>query len=314
QNFRFGLIGSSDNHRGQAGTGYKQRQRKFFTEAFGPPSARMARRAGGDGREPLPYSVPADTDNVNLVNLRNMERQNSFWLTGGLAAVHANGRDREAIWAGFKRKEVYGTSGDRILLWFDLLTAEGRAPMGSELRLAENPRFRVAAVGAFRQLPGCPEHARSGLGAQRLQQLCGGECYHPGDERLLIDRIEVVRIRPQVTADEAVGGLIEDPWRVFECGDDPAGCEITFEDEDFLAAGRESVYYVRAIQEPTQMINAANLRCEYDENGSCIAVNPCYGDYRTPADEDCLAPARQRAWSSPIYVGQGKRDTSEERP
>jgi hypothetical protein len=97
--------------------------------------------------------------------------------------------------------------------------------------------------------------------------------------------------------------LIEDPWRSFNCVPDQAGCRVEFEDPDFVSGERESIYYVRAIQESTQMINADNVRCEYDENGQCIAVNPCYGDYRTPADEDCLAPANQRAWSSPIFVG-----------
>lgn len=318
-NFRFGLIGSSDDHRGQAGTGYKEVKRKAFTDSIGSDNPRMAARAGGDSREPTPYSVSADTGGVSLVNLRNMERQNSFWLTGGLVAVHSEGRDREAIWGGLKRREVYGTSGDRILLWFDLLTAEGVAPMGSELALGETPRFRVGAVGAFRQLPGCPDHAREGLGPERLEQLCRGECYNPSDERLLIDRIEVVRIRPQAHAGEPVGGLIEDPWRVFECDGEPAGCTAEFEDPDFLAGGRETVYYVRAVQEETEMINAANLRCEYDETGECIAVNPCYGDYRTPADEDCRAPAEQRAWSSPIFVAHGGRpgtvaNDSEEQP
>ena len=119
----------------------------------------------------------------------------------------------------------------------------------------------------------------------------------------MIERIEVVRIRPQISPDEDVADLIEDPWRTFDCPADQAGCRVEFEDPDFVSGARESIYYVRAIQQETRMINANNVRCEYDETGQCIAVNPCYGDYRTPSDEDCLAPANQRAWSSPIYVG-----------
>ena len=153
--FRFGMIGSSDNHRGQAGTGYKQMNRKKMTEAFGSENPRMARRAGGDSREPLPESVSLnEAEDVGLVNLRNMERQNSFWLTGGLVAVHSAGRNREAIWDGLKSRQVYATSGDRILLFFDLLDEGNKIPMGSETSSSAAPRFAVGAVGAFKQLPG----------------------------------------------------------------------------------------------------------------------------------------------------------------
>ena len=301
-NFRFGFIGSSDNHRAMAGTGYKQIQRKRTTEAFGAPSKRFDNATQGDQLGPMPYSIPLDIDGVGLINLRNMERQNSFWLSGGLVAVHSEGRSREAIWDGLKRKQVYGTSGDRILLWFDLLQGKHPIPMGSETESATNPRFRVNAVGAFKQDPGCPAHALNGLGEKRLQWLCGGECYNPSDERHAIDRIEVIRIRPQATSNEPLDQLIEDPWRTFDCSGDPMGCSIEFEDEGFVEGEREAIYYARAIQQATPMINANNLRCEYSEEGECIAVNPCYGDYRTPASEDCLAPAEQRAWSSPIFI------------
>lgn len=314
--FRFGLIGSSDNHRGQGGTGYKEINRKHVTEAFGSNNPRMADRVAGDSSDPIPQSVSLkDGKDVGLVNLRNMERQNSFWLTGGLVAVHSEGRNREAIWDGLKNKQVYATSGDRILLSFEILTGETKIPMGAEINTATVPRFQASAVGAFKQLPGCPDYARQGLGSERLELLCGGECYNPGDERLLIERIEVVRIRPQIFPEEPVDDLIDDPWRSFDCSPDQSGCKVEFEDSEFISGERESIYYIRAIQELTEMVNADNVRCEYDESGNCIEVNPCYGDYRTDAQDDCLAPANQRAWSSPIFVGfkkSSQRNVNEE--
>lgn len=301
-NFRFGFIGASDNHRSQPGTGYKETGRKFSTEAFGPATERLSKRSGRDMRDPVAFSEPLSTAGHNLSSLRNMERQNSFWLTGGLVATHSGARDRKSIWDSLKRREVYATSGDRILLWFDLLDADRAIPMGSEVKSADNPVLRVNAVGAFKQKPGCPDYAARGLGAERLQTLCGGECYNPGDERYRIDRIEIVRITPQINEGEAVGELIQDPWKTFSCDSGPEGCQFEVTDEEFVAGGREAIYYARAIQEQTMMINADNVRCSYDESGQCVEVNPCYGDYRTDAGDDCLAPAQQRAWSSPIFV------------
>jgi hypothetical protein len=177
--------------------------------------------------------------------------------------------------------------------------------MGSAVPLSEAPRFRVRAAGAFKQKPGCPEHSYAAVPYERLEYLCRGECYNPTDERRKITRIEVVRVRPQIRAGEPVGPLIEDPWRRFECPGDPAGCEVEFEDPDFVSGGRDATYYVRAIQEPTPAVNAGGLRCEYDANGDCVRTEPCYGDYRTSFDDACLTDNQERAWSSPIYVRKG---------
>jgi len=233
------------------------------------------------------------------------ERVASYLYTGGLVAVHSAGRSREAIWSALKRNEIYGTSGDRILLWFDLLNAPGdlsRRAMGSQVKMQEPPRFEVRALGSFKQKPGCPADILASVPRSTIDRLCLGECYNPSDERRRITRIEVVRIHPQSRPNEPIDGLIEDPWRVIPCTGGAEGCVVTFEDRDFASAERDSLYYVRAIQEPTEAINGANMRCERDASGECTSVKPCYGDYRTPADDDCLAKTEERAWSSPIYV------------
>ena len=305
--FRFGFIASSDNHTARPGTGYKEYGRRFDTEAAGPKDATWAERMFPVSK-PQDESVPFDADDstINAFQQVDLERQASFFMTGGLAAVHSSGRGRDALWDALKRREVYGTSGERILLWFDLLNGpNGELPMGAETTLREAPRFRVRAVGSFKQLPGCPEHSTTALSPQRLEHLCRGECYNPSDERHAIRRIEVVRIRPQRSPGEPVGELIEDPWRRFDCPVSSAGCEVQFDDPDFTVADRDVVYYVRAIQEPTPAVNAGALRCEYDAAGTCVRVNPCFGDYRTPYEDDCLTLNEERAWSSPIYVNQG---------
>ena len=62
------------------------------------------------------------------------------------------------------------------------------------------------------------------------------------------------------------------------------------------------------------MVNAGTLRCEYDAQGNCIKTRPCFSDYRTPPDDDCLAAAEERAWSSPIFVDYGGQGNAQQLP
>lgn len=308
--FRFGFMASSDNHTARPGTGYKQYARREMTEGSGVIDEVWRERLGGPFEAPVAKAQPVVLDSSLAGGPRfvETERQASFFMTGGLVAVHSDGRDRDAIWDAMQRREVYGTSGERMLLWFELLNPPGvetpgvTLPMGSEVAMDAPPHFQVRAVGSLEQAPGCPDYSVNALAPERLERLCRGECYNPTERRKIIDRIEIVRIRPQRHPGEPVENLIEDPWRVFPCRKDPAGCTYAFEDPDFVRDGRDAVYYARAIQQPRDVVNAGGLRCRTDGRGQCVSVNPCYGDYRTKFDDDCLTPSDERAWSSPIFV------------
>jgi hypothetical protein len=222
------------------------------------------------------------------------ERVSSFVYPGGILAVHAQGRGKDKIWTALKNKNVYGTSGPRILLWFNLLNSpEGQIPMGSEVTMSQNPKFVVKAAGSFKQNPGCSNESVDSLSSERLKYLCAGECYNPTNQREIIERIEVIKITPQIYAGEEVTALIQDPWMIIPC-QGSGECSVEFEDKNF---SRDSIYYVRAIQKSTPAINGAALS---NRDGFEL----CKGSFRTNLSDNCLSMTNERAWSSPIYVNK----------
>ena len=310
--FDFGFIGSSDIHSARPGTGYKEFARGEMSDGRGRDPDMPPGNAGGglfgsgnDADEPVAESVPFTGPFNNPLALFEMERGSSYMASGGLVAVHSEGRSREQIWDALQRKEVYATSGRRTLLWFDMIDDGGRTtPMGATVQRSATPRFRVRAAGSFEQKPGCPPDAIASLGPDRIADLCVGECYHPGDTRRHIDRIEIVRIRPQERADEPLDDLVEDPWKVLPCPPEGPGCSVEFSDPEFPGQARDTVYYARAIEAPAPLIHGSNpLGCSWDAEGNCVKISPCGAN--TVRDNDCLSEGEPRAWSSPIYVNYG---------
>ena len=303
--FQWGFIGSSDNHRARPGTGYKPVDRRSNTEAGGPISEAWRNRLlpATSKAEPVSRRISRE-ELVTLAGfqLTEFERQSSFFMAGGLAAVHVTERSRDAVWDAMQRREVYATSGPRILLWFNAVDEQGnKVAMGSRLETDKPVAFEVKAVGAFKQKPGCPDFTKAGLDEGRIKDICSGECYNPSDERRLITRIEVVKIRPQSSKGEDLSQLIEDRYLVHTCKPNADGCTFSFMDPDFAKGKRDTIYYVKAIQEAEPAINAQPVKCERDGNGKCIKATLCYGDYRS-GEDGCTAPAEHRAWSSPIYL------------
>ena len=303
--FRFGMIGSTDNHNAMPGEGYKEVARWNSILLLRMPNADARRMFLPPPAERVPQSRPVTPALYSSSWATwDVERTNTMSITGGLVAVHAAGRSRDAIWEALRNRDVYATSGERILLWMNLTNAPGASrPMGSIVKMRSNPQFEVKAVGAFIQNPGCPQFQQHLLGAQRLESLCHNECFNPSNKRRHITRIEVIRIHPQHSPAEAVGPLIEDPWKSLPCTPSESGCSVHFSDADFVKNGRDALYYVRAIQEPSPAVNGGQLRCRFDASGHCVQVNICSGaPTRTRPDDDCLAAIEERAWSSPIFV------------
>jgi len=289
QRYNFGFIASTDDHTARPGTGYKQYERRKMTFAMGPKSKMWEYK--NDAIDPnfpeLPSIEPGESNPAS-------ERVSSFVYPGGILAVHSQGRSKDQIWLALKNKNVYGTSGPRILLWFNLINSpSGNAPMGSEITMSQNPRFEVRAAGSFKQKEGCPSESIDALSSERLNYLCAGECYNPSNERNVIERIEIIKITPQEYSGEAISPLIQDAWKTLSCFG-KSECVVEFEDENY---SRDSVYYVRAIQQATLAINGGAMSKERD-------FKLCKGSFRTNLSDDCLALDNERAWSSPIYLNK----------
>jgi hypothetical protein len=76
---------------------------------------------------------------------------------------------------------------------------------------------------------------------------------------------------------------------------------VRFSDPEFPRSGRDALYYVRALEEPSAAINGRPLHTRFDREGNPVSISLCGSPEAGP---DCLGEVRERAWSSPIFVDQ----------
>ncbi len=146
--FHFGFIASSDNHSARPGTGYKEYDRIPNTEARGARDETWYDRLNaGIPHEPTAESVPFDAEQLDAPELPGARlRAPGLVLPDRRPRRRARDRPQPRGDLGFaERREVYGTSGDRILLWFDLLNAPTGQRGADGRQRRRSPRRRASA-------------------------------------------------------------------------------------------------------------------------------------------------------------------------
>jgi hypothetical protein len=275
--FRFGFVGSTDNHDGAAG------------------SVAESGWAGFQG----------NNDSSPARQIADQMRANP----GGLAVAWAEENSRDAIFAALRRRETYATSGTRPVVRFfggelDGVTCGSATfvrdayatgtPMGGELgpvRGKESPRFAVWAV----QDPGTNE--TPGTGLARVQIVKGWVDARGATQERVVD----------VAGDTAADADV-DPAT---CAPRAAGAHelcVVWEDPDFDRRV-PAFYYARVLEKPTcrwstRVCRAAGVDpMSADCAAQATAAGPAFANCcRGPADDPFLDPVvQERAWTSPIW-------------
>jgi len=275
--FKFGLIGSTDMHTGLPTTA----ENNFFGKvALLEPTADPIRFD-----EVIIGRVPADRTREN----QHLARETS---ASGLAAVWARDNTREALWDAMARKEVYATTGTRLVVrvfgGFDFTAADldasnfaelgyqGGVPMGGDLTAAPEGKAPGFMIRAMRDVDGANldrvQVIKGWLDAEGKTQEQVYDVAWSGDRSVGADgklppvgnTVDVA----QATYTNAIGAPILSAF---------------WQDPDF-SADQSAFYYVRVIEIPTPRWTT------YDAKVFGVAL-----------PTDVPSSIQDRAYTSPIW-------------
>jgi hypothetical protein len=267
--YRFGFIGSSDTH--NTGGSYEE---PTHTGKIGVLDGRSEWRL-----------ATLNKDNPEL-NRLGMAITGFNWSASGLAAVWAEANTREAIYAAFRRKETFATSGPRIRVKFfagyDLdeantsrLHATG-VPMGGEIeaRRSGAPRFFAWAL-----------RDPSSAWLQRIQIVKGWLEDGTRQERIYdVACSDGLEPNPDTHRCPDNNASVDLSTCSFDFDKGAAELKVTWEDPDFDRNDR-AFYYARVLENPT---------CRWSTWDAIRLGVPLRAERKPTLQE--------RAWSSPIWI------------
>ncbi|MEZ5696886.1 MAG: DUF3604 domain-containing protein, partial [Sphingomonadaceae bacterium] len=273
--YKFGLIGSSDTHN----AGGPIEEDHYF------------------GKTGLNDGVPEGRRAVIFPGEENLQgaAKSPFyeWSAAGLAGVWAERNNREDIYAAFRRKETFATSGPRIkvrlfagydfapgIFKADDFAAQayaGGVPMGGDLASggSKAPTFLAQAL----------KDANSG-GMQRLQ-IIRGWVDDKGELREKIYDIACDKGKPDVKTHRCPdnGATIDTSTCEIPKGQGSVQFNVAWKDPDY-DPNRRAFYYVRVLENPTCRWST------WEANRLGMKARP-----------GIPLTIQERAWTSPIWTG-----------
>jgi len=287
--FQFGIVGASDTHTGAI----SDDESNFFSKA-----GLLDSTSGLRGATPLTAAEVEVRRQAGATNLKEIEGRTyqtgafETWGASGITGVWAEENSREAIYAAFRRKETFATSGPRIRLrffaGFDLgidslsgpdalqLAYERAVSMGSELAMQgpNSPEFLVWAA----------QDATSAK-LQRLQVVKGwlqdGQSHEKVFDVACSDGGRVDPIRHRCPDN---GAQVNQATCAVSEGLGASELTALWQDPEYDPAER-AFYYVRVLENPT---------CRWSTWDAIKAG--------VPLREDLPALIQERAWSSSIWL------------
>jgi hypothetical protein len=283
--YRFGLVGSTDNHNGTSG----------YVE------------------EKTEQGHAGTNDDTRLEQLADAR---SYENPGALAVIWAEQNTRDSLFDAMLRKEVYATSGTRPIVRFF-----GGFELGPELCARRDGIERAYARGV--PMGGDLSSLRRREGARPRFLVSAfkdpGTSDAPGTD---LQRIQIVKawVDSAGATHERVFDVAGDP--ASQAGVDPATCAPTgagfsqlcavWEDASFEPSER-ALYYARVLENPScRWSTYACKQVGVDPfSSSCAAQAAAAGPgydacCRNASNDPFIEPTvQERAWTSPIWYGPG---------